>query len=112
MRLIRQHPLLIADLRDLGLADAQVDCVARYLSLQLGPVKHMHTSEQLSERAEYNLCYVLEALDTRTFTKAIDTKLLAEHASLTPAFAQSIILMIAPWVDRFKPKVSSGNLAI
>ncbi|MEM7000992.1 MAG: hypothetical protein AAF529_09400 [Pseudomonadota bacterium] len=88
--LIHQHPLLFADLRALGLSLTHLNKIAANLSAQLGGAP------------DFNLCYVLAALDGREFTRAIDVRELAAKSEITSALAQAVVLTIAPWVARFR----------
>ena len=90
LNLIYQHPLLKADLTNLGLGDRHLKTVAGEIGCQLGG------------SAEFNLCYVLSALNRSQFVKAIDVSALADCVEINPSLAQSIVLTIAPWVDRFQ----------
>ena len=90
MSLIHQHPLLFADLKNLGLSHSELQTLARTVTVQLGG------------QNENNLCYVLAALDCREFVRLADTTEIAERASIAPSLAQSAILTIAPWIDRFQ----------
>lgn len=90
--LLQQHPLLCADLKNLGLSR-----------------RHMHNaaieiSQQLGGNQEFNLCYVLAALNSREFVRTIDAAPIATSLDISAALAQSIVLMIAPWVERFQLK--------
>lgn len=88
--LIARHPLLHADLCDLGLSHIQVHHVAKEICCQL-----VGTSE-------FNMCYVLSALNCTDFVKALDATQIAGYAGIHPSVAQSAVMTIAPWVDRFR----------
>ena len=90
--LIQQHPLLHADLKNLGITSCTLRQVAADLSAQLGPD---------SNDSGHNLSYVFAALDRRTFVRLVNTRRLAEAGQIQPAKAQSIVLLIAPWIDAF-----------
>ncbi len=88
--LIERHPLLHADLRNLGLSYLHVLAVGRRISAQLGGMNG-------------NLSQVLEGMDRAGFVAAIDVKDIAADAGITPALAQASVFTIAPWVERFRP---------
>ncbi len=88
--LLQQHPLLRADLESLGLSHNRMQDAAVEISGQLGG------------EAQYNLCYVISALFSKEFVRMIDAASLAKRVNITPSLAQSVILVIAPWVDRFQ----------
>ena len=88
--LIRQHPLLLADLKNLGLTHRQLNTLA------------LIVGEQLGGNANYNLCYIFAALTTREFVAAVDVQALATHLNTSPALAESAVLMLAPWIGRFE----------
>lgn len=90
MSLIHQHPLLFADLKNLGLSHAELNALARTVTMQLGG------------ESDHNLCYVLAALDCNEFIRLADTSEIATRAKIAPSLAQSAILTIAPWIDRFQ----------
>jgi hypothetical protein len=96
--LIKQHPLLTADLRNLGLTNRTLHAVADDISTQLSGDKQGHKS--------FNLCYIFNGLSSGEFVKAVDAKKVAEEANLSPALAQTIVLTIAPWVDKFQLRVA------
>ena len=60
MTLIRQHPLLFADLKNLGLSHNTLHHAATILSVQLGG------------SAEYNLCNVFASMNAREFIRLVD----------------------------------------
>ena len=88
--LIERHPLLHADLRNLGLSYRHVLAVGRRISAQLGGING-------------NLSHVLERLDRAGFVAAVDVQDIASEAGITPALAQASVFTIAPWVERFRP---------
>lgn len=88
--LIKQHPLLTADLQNLGLNNRTLNVVADDISAQLG-----------GNRSP-NLCYVLSTLSCGEFVQAVDTTKIADEANISPAIAQAIVQTIAPWVDNFQ----------
>ena len=88
--LINRHPLLFADLQGLGLSHSQVDGLAGELCTQLGGSR------------DFNLCYVLAALNRADFMRAVDISAIADRLSINPALAQAAVMTIAPWVDRFR----------
>ena len=88
--LLQQHPLLRADLKSLGLSHNHMQDAAAEISGQLGG------------NAQYNLCYVISALNSKEFVRVIDTALLAERINVSPSLAQSAIMLFAPWVDQFQ----------
>lgn len=90
MSLIHQHPLLFADLKNLGLSHTELRNLAQTVTIQLG-----------GERGN-NLCYVLASLDCREFARLTDPSEIARRAQIAPSLAQSAILTIAPWIDRFQ----------
>ena len=90
MNLIQQHPLLYADLKSLGLATTTIRELADTLSVQLGG------------RPDFNLCFVLTALDSRDFVHSIDIAEVSKKMGLAPSIVQSAVLTMAPWVDRFR----------
>ena len=90
MSLIHQHPLLFADLKNLGLSHDELQTLAHTVTLQLGG------------ETDHNLCYVLAALNCSEFIRLADTGEIAQSAKIAPSLAQSAILTIAPWIDRFQ----------
>ncbi len=90
MRLINQHPLLRAELHQLGIANTTLRDVADQLDRQLGG------------HSNYNLCYVLSTLTGREFARSIDIAHLAQRVPLAPELLQSIVLIIAPWIEQFR----------
>ena len=80
MNLIQHHPLLFADLKGLGLPTITIQRVADELSMQLGGSK------------DFNLCFVLSALDRRRFLDATDVAEIAKATSLP----RSSDLVLAP----------------
>ena len=99
MTLIRKHPLLGADLHNLGVANTTLNEVADTVTEQLGGSR------------DYNLCYVLSTLNSREFVRCIDVHALAKRARIPESLAQSIVLTIAPWVNQFKVD-TFGNEAL
>ena len=96
MNLIQQHPLLFADLKSLGLPTITIQRVADEISVQLGGSK------------DFNLCFVLSALDRRGFMEATNVAEIAKVTSLPPSLVQSMVLTVAPWVDRFRTAQQVG----
>jgi len=90
MTLIRQHPLLYADLKNLGLNSEALNAAARQISAQLGGAPGS------------NLCYVLSALSSHEFVQLINAAEVATESDTTPAVAQSMVFMLAPWVGQFQ----------
>ncbi len=95
--LLQQHPLLRADLKSLGLSHNHMHNAAVEISSQLGG------SEQ------FNLCYVMSALNRKEFVRVIDASLLARQLGITPSLAQAAVMMFAPWVDEFHLHASVGT---
>ncbi|MEM9620435.1 MAG: hypothetical protein AAF993_02220 [Pseudomonadota bacterium] len=93
MTLIRRHPLLYADLKNLGLSADALQAAAQQISQQLGG------------RPGSNLCYVLSALSSREFMQLIDAQQVATQSSTAPAVARSMVSLLAPWVGQFKVAV-------
>ena len=98
MLLIRQHPLLFADLKNLGVSHNTVHKVATALSTQLNDAP---------PRAEAGL---IAALDADEFVRRTSAAPIAAELDIAPALVQSMILMIAPWIDRFVRPVAYGRL--
>ncbi len=99
MLLIRQHPLLFADLKNLGVSHNTVHKVASALSRQLS---------ERPPRAVERLR--ITALDTNEFVRRTSAAPIADELGIAPALVQSMILMIAPWIDRFVQPPSYGRL--
>ena len=90
MNLIQQHPLLFADLKGLGLPTTSIHRIADQISVQLGGSE------------DYNLCYILTALDSKQFVANTDVANIAMQTHTPPCLVQSVVLTLAPWVDRFR----------
>ena len=99
MTLIQRHPLLMADLRNLGLSHSHLDDMADNISTQLGGAK------------DFNLCYVLTALDCKEFVRSIDIHAVANFMNIAPSLAQSAVLTLAPWVGRFAVNAPEAGVA-
>ncbi len=89
MTLIRQHPLLHADLANLGLNSHALNTAAARIT------------EQLGGDSDHNLCFVLSALDCQDFVSLVDVADVAGHAGLSNPLAQSLVFILAPWVGKF-----------
>lgn len=90
MTLIKQHPLLYADLKNLGFSGKTLDAAAEQISAQLGGAPGS------------NLCYVLSALSSEEFVQLINPAEVATESATTPAVAQSMVFMLAPWIGQFQ----------
>ena len=88
--LLQQHPLLCADLENLGISRQHMYDAAEEITRQLGG------------NGSFNLCYVLAALNGKEFVRSVDSRSIAEQLDLSPSLAQSMVLLIAPWVERFE----------
>ncbi len=99
MTLIQRHPLLMADLRNLGLSHRHLDDMAENISTQLGGAP------------DFNLCYVLTALDCKEFIRSIDINAVAQFMKIRPSLAQSAVLTLAPWVGRFAVNAPATGVA-
>ena len=84
LSLIHQHPLLFADLKNLGLSHSELDSLAHTVTSQLGG------------KDDQNLCYVLAALDCREFVRLTDTSEIAARIGIDTALAQSARLDNGP----------------
>ncbi len=89
LSLIKQHPLLYADLVNLGICGAALSRAARQISAQLGG-------------DDDNLCFIFSALSAREFVSLVDTGDLARHSNLPPPLAASMVMTMAPWVGQFR----------
>lgn len=89
INLIRQHPMLSADLQSLGLPHTRLVALADNISAQLGG------------GYQQNLYQVLSALTSTDFVRRVNVSTLASDSDISPVLAQSAILMIAPWVGQF-----------
>ena len=94
--LIRQHPLLFADLKHLGIPTIKIRSLADEVSQQLG-----------GDQAP-NLSLVLNSLNSEQFVAATDVSLLADRTGLAPSTVQSCVLLMAPWVGRFQLTPQTG----
>lgn len=92
-QLIHRHPLLLADLRGLGLSQPRLQALAERLSAQLGARNGC---------AGGNLSQVLARLDRAAFLVAVDVHEVASEAGISPALARASVCTIAPWVERFR----------
>ncbi|MEM7100745.1 MAG: hypothetical protein AAF541_20955 [Pseudomonadota bacterium] len=90
MNLIQQHPLLFADLKGLGLPTTAIHRIAKEISVQLGGSE------------EYNLCFILTALNSDEFVANTNVAEIANHTHTPACLVQSVVLTLAPWVDRFR----------
>lgn len=88
--LLQQHPLLCADLQGLGLSRNNMQEAAAEITTQLGGCR------------EFNMCYVIAALNSREFIRRIDTAAIARRLQISPSLAQAVVLMFAPWVNQFQ----------
>ena len=88
--LLQQHPLLCADLENIGISRQHMYDAATEITRQLGG------------NSNFNLCYVLAALNSEEFIRSVDSRTIAEQLNLSPSLAQSMVLLIAPWVERFE----------
>ena len=90
LTLIQRHPLLHADLKNLGLGSGALSALASSLTTQLGgdPGK--------------NLCFVLSALNCQEFVRIVSAAEVAAEAGISPTLARTAVATIAPWVDRFE----------
>ncbi|MEQ8692278.1 MAG: hypothetical protein RIC89_15765 [Pseudomonadales bacterium] len=88
--LLDRHPLLRADLTQLGLSIPDIQDVARLITLQLGG------------STELNLCYIMADLDREAFVRSVDVTPIATQLEISPSLAQSAVLLFAPWIEQFQ----------
>ena len=100
MLLIRQHPLLFADLKNLGVSHNTVHRVASALSTQL-----TDTPPREEGRGP-----AFAVIDADEFVRRTSAAPIATELDIAPALVQSMILMIAPWIDRFVQPGAYGRL--
>lgn len=90
LTLIHQHPLLAADLKNLGISHAELQAIANAITIQIGG------------QGSQNLCRILAGMGSREFVHLTNASDVAQTAAIEPALAQSAILLIAPWINRFQ----------